>query len=272
MTLQEFYDKYVNQKGVGNTPENKGQCVGLSSLWMDNFGIPHVFGNADDLYTNAPDAYFIKIPNTPDAIPLDGDIMIWGFNYNHSYGHTGVAKGKHDVNGFECFEQNDPLGSTPHIKKYNYAYVTGWLRPKAFHPEAPTEDIDSIRKRRDDLWNLLTKITKELNVPIVDDLVNDFTVIKADIDRRKADYDNVDKINGKLLDEVDSLQNKIDDLKTDLEKCENKPTTIVTTTSSSTPSSTVTIPYTTPVSPVDQAQTDFFTGLYQWIKSFFKKL
>lgn len=131
MTLQAFYDKYNNQPNVGNTPANLGECVGLVSLWMDQFKVPHVYGHAKDLYANTPDEYFAKIPNTPDAIVQDGDIVVWSAGYNGTYGHTGIAKGKADVNSFECFEQNDPLGSKPHIKKYNYAYIIGWLRPRS---------------------------------------------------------------------------------------------------------------------------------------------
>lgn len=130
MTLDEFFNKYNGVKNTGNTPENKGECVGLSSLWMDNFNVPHVYGHAKDLYDNAPEELFAKIPNTPEGIVQDGDIVVWGQGYNGTYGHTGVAKGLHDINRFDCFEQNDPLGSLPHIKNYSYAYVIGWLRPK----------------------------------------------------------------------------------------------------------------------------------------------
>lgn len=131
MTLEEFISKYSGQKNVGNTPENRGECVGVSSLWMDNFDIPHVWGHATDLYKNASTKDFTKIPNTPDAIVQKGDIVVWGKGYNGTFGHTGVATGTNtDVNRFDCFQQNDPLGSTPHIKNYNYAYVIGWLRPK----------------------------------------------------------------------------------------------------------------------------------------------
>src|SRR3990167_6912012 len=145
MTLNEFYNKYKGQANVGNTEANRGECVGISSLWMDNFNVPHVYGHAKDLYANAPDEYFAKIPNTPDAIVQEGDIVVWSAGYNGTYGHTGIAKGKADVNTFECFEQNDPLGSKPHIKKYNYAYVLGWLRPNASSssssPQPPRPEI-----------------------------------------------------------------------------------------------------------------------------------
>jgi len=130
LTFEQFYNEYKGKPNVGNTAANKGECVGLSSLWMDNFNIPHVYGHAKDLYTNAKTTDFAKIPNSPDAIVQKGDIVVWSAGFNGTYGHTGIATGKADINSFECFEQNDPLGSTPHNKTYNYAYVIGWLRPK----------------------------------------------------------------------------------------------------------------------------------------------
>lgn len=139
MTLQEFFNKYNNQPNVGNTAENRGECVGLVMKWIQTLSLPTFYGHAKDLYSNAPNEYFAKILNTPEAIVQEGDIVVWGARYNGTYGHTGIAKGKADVNNFDCFEQNDPLGSKPHIKKYNYAYIIGWLRPKKADIPPPIE-------------------------------------------------------------------------------------------------------------------------------------
>ncbi|MEK6829961.1 MAG: hypothetical protein AABY15_07635 [Nanoarchaeota archaeon] len=180
MTLRDFYNKYKGQKNVGNTPENRGECVGLASLWMDVFNIPHVYGHAQDLYKNAKDADFAKIPNTPDAIIQDGDIPVWGHGFNGTFGHTGIAYGNHDVNNFDCFEQNDPLGSTSHIKRYNYAYVIGWLRPKNLPQSQDTVskekyDIDiasrdnQIKERDEQIKVLEGKLSECENKPPISD-------------------------------------------------------------------------------------------------------
>lgn len=138
LTLFEFIQKNDGKK-VGNTPENLGECVGCVSVWMDNLGIPHEWGNANDLLKNADLNYFDVISNTPDAIPQQGDVVVWNGNYNGSVGHTGIATGQNtDINKFECFEQNDPLGSPCHLREYTtYAYIDGWLRPKVVQLPQP---------------------------------------------------------------------------------------------------------------------------------------
>lgn len=210
MTLQEFYDTYKGRQNVGNTPANKGQCVGLSSLWMDNFNIPHVYGHAKDLYTNAPDEHFEKIPNTPDAIVQDGDIVCWSAGYNGTFGHTGVAYGKHDVNNFDCFEQNDPLGSTPHIKRYNYAYVIGWLRPKAYNPSQPSTDYEKLfnekRKECDLNYNLFRKVFNSTGITPTEDKVKD---------------------SDSAVEAINALRNDLKAKDDQLTECENKPPKIV---------------------------------------------
>ena len=130
MNFSEFLNKYNGQQNVGNTTENKGQCVGLVAVWIDALSLPHVWGNAADLFANADEKFFDKILNTPEAIPQAGDIIVWSAKFNGTVGHTGIATGTADMNTLECFEQNDPLKSNCHLKVYKYSYVTGWLRPK----------------------------------------------------------------------------------------------------------------------------------------------
>lgn len=208
MILQEFYNLYKGKENVGNTPGNRGQCVGLVSLWMDNFDVPHVWGHAKDLYKNAPSEYFQKIPNTPDAIVQDGDIVVWNAGYNGTYGHTGIAKGKHDINSFEVFQQNDPLGSTPHIKKYNYAYVIGWLRPRAL----PANDTMVIKKEVFEA--LVTKATAYDNL-LVEHKNNEQTVLQ-----KQERIEGLEGENKELTDDVEQLGRINKDLQTKLEKCE----------------------------------------------------
>ena len=138
LSFQDFLKKYNGQSNVGNTPENKGECVGLVSVWIENLGLPHIWGHAKDLYKNADPKSFEKIPNTPTAVPQKGDIIVWSEKYNGTFGHTGIVTGTGNVNNFEAFEQNDPLGSNCHLKMYSYFAVVGWLRPKVSTPTPPT--------------------------------------------------------------------------------------------------------------------------------------
>ena len=128
---QDFLTKFNGQQGVGNTSENKGQCVGLVCVWVDTLGFPHIWGNACDLFANADEQFFDKILNTPEAIPQAGDIVVWSAKFNGTVGHTAIATGTGDINTFETFEQNDPLGSNCHLKTYKYTSVIGWLRPRS---------------------------------------------------------------------------------------------------------------------------------------------
>ena len=208
MSYEDFYNKYKGQKDVGNTVANKGECVGLSSLWMDNFEITHVYGHAKDLYANAKTTDFAKIPNTPDAIVQKGDIVVWGAGYNGTYGHTGVATGKADVNTFECFEQNDPLGSTPHLKTYNYAYVIGWLRPKKAVIDAvsvPKADFERLR-RKSDAYDYFCDKTG------LDNSSSDGVKLYSVVENLKGDLLKSNKSLEKVEAERNALREKIDTL------------------------------------------------------------
>jgi CHAP domain. len=133
--LKDFINKWINKGGVGNTPENKGQCVGLVCVWVDELGLDHIWGNAKDLWKNYNPNQFDFVLNTADAYPLAGDIVVWNENMGGGYGHTAIATGVHQTEGkatdwFEAFSQNDPVGSFCILKKYSYNNVIGFIRPK----------------------------------------------------------------------------------------------------------------------------------------------
>jgi len=133
--LKDFINKWINKGGVGNTPENKGQCVGLVCVWVDELGLDHIWGNAKDLWKNYNPNQFDFVLNTADAYPIAGDIVVWNEKMGGGYGHTAIATGVHQTEGkatdwFEAFSQNDPVGSPCILKKYSYNNVIGFIRPK----------------------------------------------------------------------------------------------------------------------------------------------
>lgn len=140
---KDFFAKYNGVPNVGNTDINKGECVGLVSVFMDVFGIPHVWGHAKDLFYNAPDQYFEKILNTIEVLPTTGDIMCMDGGVGGGLGHTGVASKTGAQLTFEMFQQNDPTGTSPQLKTYIYDHVIGWLRVKNIGatPQPPLEFI-----------------------------------------------------------------------------------------------------------------------------------
>ena len=126
--LAAFISKYSGKWSVGNTPENTGQCVGLVEVWMDSLHLPHVWGDAADLLSNANMGSYLRIYNSATNFPLPGDIVVWGPTWGGGHGHTGIAV-RAGVMNFTAFQQNDPENSTPHRKFYAYNGVRGWLRP-----------------------------------------------------------------------------------------------------------------------------------------------
>jgi hypothetical protein len=126
--LGQFITRYRGNAGVGDTPGNRGQCVGLVEVWTDLLGLPHTWGNAKDLLDDADPKHYTRTANTPTNYPLVGDVVVWGSTWGGGYGHTGIVVTAYEL-VMTVFQQNDPEGSTPHLKTYGYAGVLGWLHP-----------------------------------------------------------------------------------------------------------------------------------------------
>ena len=69
--------------------------------------------------------FFKKIDNTPTGVPEKGDIIFWGMGVD---GHVAIFING-DVNKFNSFDANFPVGTKPHIQAHDYSNVLGWLRP-----------------------------------------------------------------------------------------------------------------------------------------------
>jgi hypothetical protein len=121
------------------------QCMDLAYTWIFALGYPKsTIQNqyAYQVYTNPKtitNEYFELIPNSPDAIPEDGDLVVWSNKYGPA-GHIAIALGGGTTSTFMCFEQNNPLGTSAHVQRRNYDHVLGWLRPKVLDlPAIPNE-------------------------------------------------------------------------------------------------------------------------------------
>lgn len=128
MTLQEFINKY-NGQYVDFDGYYGPQCVDLAQFWSKNLGGPQFTGDAADIYGQGS-PFYTSIPNTPDAVPVPGDIVIWGGALNGGPGHIAVFVSGNS-SSFSSFDQNWPLNSPCHIQYHNYNYVVGWLHPKS---------------------------------------------------------------------------------------------------------------------------------------------
>lgn len=144
MALNEFVTKYNGKFIEVVDPNNLYQCYDLVLKWCSELGIPKnvfPFTYAYQIYTNfggLQGTWFDRIYNSPDAVPKEGDILVWGNNYNYAGGHTGIYKSG-DVWNVNAFVQNDPIKTPCHMKTYNYNYILGWLRPKNY-ATPPTSD------------------------------------------------------------------------------------------------------------------------------------
>lgn len=127
-TLRTFMQMTQGRRQAGNTLTNRGQCVGLVALWIEALGFPHLWGDAKDLLANADHRNYKIIHNTPTNYPHPGDIVVWDDTWGDGYGHTGIAF-TGAVMSMAVYTQNDPTGSTPHLKVYGYQGVLGWLHP-----------------------------------------------------------------------------------------------------------------------------------------------
>lgn len=128
MTIQEFFDKW-NGQGCDYDGYYGDQCMDLANQYnQDVVGAPRLTGNAVDVWTTYPQQAYGRINNTPDGVPQEGDIIIWGTSIGQ-YGHIAVFKSG-DSNSFTSFDQNWPLNSVCHFQPHNYSGVLGWLRPK----------------------------------------------------------------------------------------------------------------------------------------------
>jgi len=145
ITLDSFIQKWTG-KGIDFDNSYGFQCVDLYRQYVKEvLGIPQTPGvaGAKDIWNSCPG--FEKILNSPDAIPLKGDVMIWGSKYG-PYGHVAVVT-EADINKFTCFSQNDPSGSLPGLKTYKaWSTLLGWLRAKEVITSDNTQRIAELEK------------------------------------------------------------------------------------------------------------------------------
>lgn len=125
--LHTFLGWNLGAKGVGDTPENRGQCVGLVEQWLTLNAKPHIWGDAKDLLNNADRHIYTVIMNNPQNYPQPGDVVCWDSSWGAGHGHTAVVIDA-NVNYLAVFEQNDPDGAPCIVATHNYTGVIGWLR------------------------------------------------------------------------------------------------------------------------------------------------
>ena len=136
MTFDEYF-KSVNGKGIDYDGKYSVQCFDLVNDYAEKvLGCkPFVGLYAWQIYTDfaaqPSSARFTRIANTPDFVPIKGDIVVWSKSLNGKAGHCAVATGEGDTTWFTSYEQNWTGNNDPCvIIKHDYSHVLGVLRPK----------------------------------------------------------------------------------------------------------------------------------------------
>lgn len=132
------FDKFFAERlGKGIDVDGNGvYCFDLANDYSVNLvgGKNFIGDGAYEIYTNFANQpgkeLYERIPNTPEFVPIKGDIMVWGQGLG-KWGHVAICNGKGDTTWFESYEQNwtgnnDPVA----LIKHNYNNVLGVLRPK----------------------------------------------------------------------------------------------------------------------------------------------
>lgn len=161
MTLQQFLEKYNGKYvEVAGSAGAENQCVDLANAYIrDVLGFPIIeWTNAKDFPSKGGENYQY-ILNTPEGIPQEGDLMIWG----GTYGHIAVFIEGNETS-FRSFDQNYPTGSFCHIQNHTYANVLGWMRP--IKKTDLQQAFDECRIARDSHWNDLIAIADLLHVEV----------------------------------------------------------------------------------------------------------
>lgn len=140
MTLEGFITKWLGKKADFDSAYG-GQCVDLFRFYCKEvLSIPQpkgVVGAADfwGNYDTDPvlHTHFTKISNSPTAVPLPGDVVLWTRRAGGGFGHVAIFL-EGDFNSFVSFDQNWPTLSVCTKTRHNYTNVYGWLRPKKTQP------------------------------------------------------------------------------------------------------------------------------------------
>ena len=133
MMYQDFFNQYNGKPVETEDPSNRDQCMDLAFAWCDALGIPretirHLY--AYQVFTEPNDAtrqHFQLIPNTPDGVPEQGDLIVFSTVVGPA-GHICIATGTGDANTFQSFDQNWNGHAYTETVGHSYNGVLGWLR------------------------------------------------------------------------------------------------------------------------------------------------
>lgn len=254
MLVKQFLEKY-NGKKADFDGAYGGQCVDLFRFFnKEVLDIPQprsVVGAGDfwGNYDTDPNLRenFIKIVNTADFVPIEGDVVVWNKRAGGGYGHIAIVVGSdHTKDYFHSFDQNWSKVSLSEVVKHDYKNVYGVFRPIILSQPEPESDkkyteaeMTRVREERDANWNLyqgsleeaksrkaeneknLSEIAKSLSLPAGSDVPDILGAIgrllETEEQLRQAKQALINEEKTHELETMD-LKAEIAQLKKDIEK------------------------------------------------------
>lgn len=134
MTIEEFINKYLGKQVEYHSydPTARYQCVDLVNFFWNSNGLTTVIGtNAKDFPTKVNKDQFEVIKNTPDFIPIAGDIAVWNGRVGGGAGHVAIVRdNKANKNTFNSVDQNWSKKELVTLETHNYNNVSYFIRAK----------------------------------------------------------------------------------------------------------------------------------------------
>lgn len=228
MTFKEFREKWAG-KPVDFDGIYPNQCMDLM-----HFYVYEVLGLTDKYILAAPsaylayanfkwDTYFEKIENTPDGVPKEGDIIFW---QTGQYGHVAIFISG-NVDFFDSFDANWPVGSLPHVQRHDYNGVIGWLRPKKVGNEylekiAELETkIEELRTQRETYRNEIKELEENLKKckDAKDEFATNWQITQATLEEKEGEWERKEADFIRTIEGKDSI---ISDLEWNLDSLLSK--------------------------------------------------
>ena len=197
MTFKDYINSVTN-KGIDFDGVYGVQCFDLVNDYVVKVlgAEPFVGKGSSEIYTNYDNQpskdKFLRIANSPDFIPQEGDIVVWADSLNGTVGHCAIATGEGTTEWFTSWEQNWTGRNDPCTKvRHDYSHVLGVLRPVTFIAEKVKAGLKEITKEIAGVQRKGIDISRYQGKPNFSKVKNDveFVIIQAGFGRYSGQVD-----------------------------------------------------------------------------------
>lgn len=133
------FEKFI-KKYLGKATDIDGaagvQCVDLAKAYLKEvFDVDFFAVGSAKNYFERFDRFaelrdkFVRIANTPDFVPIKGDLAVWGSSKGGGHGHVAICSGEGDTRHFYSYDQNWD-GKACKLVRHDYRGFLGVLRPR----------------------------------------------------------------------------------------------------------------------------------------------